>query len=1097
MHNRKKTCCSGWLVLVLNFSISLPLFAAGPTGSIAGTVLDSTGAAVTSAKVTVRAPATGFSREVSSATDGGYVVPLLPVGRYTVIVEAPAFNRFEQDGVEVRAEISSTVHARLTVGDVKETVTVEGSSELLDTRTGTLRETIEQRTIEDLPLDGRNAAELVLLSAGTSDLTNGGTGQAASGGSGAGTYGDLDQPVTYPGAMYISSNGAQGQGVTYLLDGASNNDPYSNINSPFPNPDVLEEFAVQTSNYSAEYGRGVGAVVSIVTNSGANQLHGDAFEYVRNGDFNAARYAFGAQSSPDQLKRNQFGGSLGGPIVKNKLFYFGNYQGTIEHNVANGLVAHTMSTPERSGDFSADPTITDPLTGNPFPNNQIPIGRLDPATKNLLNYLPSSTTGTISFTQPGIVDDEHQFFGRVDYNTDRNRLYGRDFFTHYTQDPYVGKTNLFQANPGEDFTYQTIAAVDTFDITSNLLNTLLVAHSMNAGKTATGAPFGAGANGLGVNITTPALPEIFISVGGVFTIQTGHFRNIRRGSYQIADTLHWAKGKHEIAMGGDFLQQNLNEQNNYMNSGKFYFGSRYTGFPLADLFLGGLQKFDQGGGEYQNRTANLGSLFVNDNYRVLRNLTVNLGVRWDPYVPFSDSLGRTECYRSGLQSTRFPNAPLGYLFAGDKGCPGGGADSTMVMLSPRAGFSYDLRGDGKTVVRGGAGFFTQPPYMGAFNDFSDSAPFSPQFYFDGGPSSPIQFSDPYAGSGVVNPFPAQFSPYSPTASATFSTPVVGRSWSPNWHPMQLLSWNLTLERQLRKDTVARVAYVGSKGTHESYNIDANQMPWSQCSQSAEWANNGSCFANQNFSQVTEDYSGGNSIYHSIQTSLDKRFASGFSLNANYTWSKFNDWISYQSDTDSINVINPFAPGAYAGTSDLEVKDRLTLRGVWEIPGPKRGAAHLALADWQVSGLSNWQSGTPFTVFDGGDASFTGISNELADFNPAVPLRYTRGSLKQRIGANNTWFNIDAFQDNALGTFGNTRRNMLFGPRSFGADMALQKHLVFEGRWKVEFRADLFNALNHANFGVPDSTYADGAGLFGAITTAGSPRDIQLALKLNF
>ena len=515
------------------------------------------------------------------------------------------------------------------------------------------------------------------------------------------------------------------------------------------------------------------------------------------------------------------------------------------------------------------------------------------------------------------------------------------------------------------------------------------------------------------------------------------------------------------------------------------------------MFLGGLQTFRQGGGEYQNRTANLGSLFINDDYRVLRNLTVNLGVRWDPYIPFSDSLGRTECYRPGLQSTRFPNAPLGYLFAGDKGCPGGGTNSTMLMLSPRIGFSYDLRGNGKTVIRGGAGFFTQPPYMGAFNDFSDSAPFSPQFYFAGSASSPIQFSDPYAGSGYVNPFPAEFSPYSPPSNATFATPVVGRSWSANWHPMELLSWNLTLEKQLKKDLIARVAYVGSKGTHESYNIDDNQMPWAQCESSAQWANNGSCIANQNFSQVTEDFSGGNSEYQSIQTSLDRRLARGLSFDVNYTWSKFDDWVSYQSDTDSINVINPFNPGQYKGTSDLEIKDRLTVRSVWEIPGPKNGVAHVALGDWQASGLANWQSGVPFTVFDGGNASFTKINNELADFNPAVPLSYTSGSLKQRIGANNTWFNINAFQDNALGTFGNTRRNMLFGPRNFGMDMAIQKHFEIRKRIKVEYRADFFNALNHANFGLPDSTFADGAGLFGAITNAGSPRDIQMALKLNF
>ncbi len=1086
--------------LVLAVSLvftSFPLLAAGPTGSIVGTVLDSSGAAVADAKVIVTAPATGFIRTVTSSADGGYVCALLPVGVYQVSIESQGFKKFEQSGVEVKAEISTSVFATLRPGSTSETITVQGEASQVDTRTGTLRETIDQRTIQDLPLDGRNAAQLVLLSPGTSDLTNGGNGQASSGGSGAGVYGDLDQPVTYPGAQYISSNGAQGQGVNYLLDGGTNVDVYSNVNNPFPNPEALEEFTVQTNNYSAEYGRGVGAVVNIVTKSGTNALHGNLFEFLRNGAFNAANYFSGGQV--DQLKRNQFGGSLGGAIIKNRLFFFGNYQGTVEHNSTSGSRVRMLTQAERIGDFGALLTqgtqLVDPETGNPFPGNQIPSGQLDNTAKGLLAALPLPNTldpntgivDLLTYGQPGIRNREQQALGRVDYQTEKNRLSGRYFYTHWISDANVSSTNLLQARPGQDFTYQALSGSDTYAFSPTLINTFLVSYDRNAGNTGTGAPFGLDSLGSAIPAPTNTAPEIRISVGsGLWSIETNHFRQINRASLQFADTVHWVRGKHEIAVGGDYIRQTLDEQNAYYESGRFRFDRDLSGSPLADLVLGAASRFQQGGGEWQNRTGNLFSLFANDSYRVLRNLTVNLGLRLDPFLPFADSLGRTECYRPGLQSTRFPNAPLGYLFAGDTGCPDGGFNSSLGLVSPRVGFSYDLRGDGKTVVRGGAGYFTQPPFMNAFNDFSDSEPFSPQF--DLRSSQGVSLSDPYGSQGIVPPFPERFSPFAPLKDVDFSTQtggsVTGRSYTANWKPMQLWSWNLTVERQLQDDLIARIGYVGSKGTHLAYNIDANA------------AFNGGNVPDPNFGVVTESVSGGNSIYHSLQLSLEKRFSKGFSLATNYSWNHNNDWVSYQSDTDSINVINPFAPGAYAGTSDLEIRHRLTLRGVWEIPGPTAGLMRGIFGGWQTSGIWSWQSGTPFSIFCGCDNAGSGIGNDLAD--QIGPVHYISGSMADRL---QQWFSIDSFTQNAPGTFGDSRRNILRGPRYFNVDLSLRKRIALTERMNLEFRAEFFNVLNHPNFGLPDNFQQDGdpaqGGSFGVISSAAAPRIGQLALKFTF
>jgi hypothetical protein len=273
--------------------------------------------------------------------------------------------------------------------------------------------------------------------------------------------------------------------------------------------------------------------------------------------------------------------------------------------------------------------------------------------------------------------------------------------------------------------------------------------------------------------------------------------------------------------------------------------------------------------------------------------------------------------------------------------------------------------------------------------------------------------------------------------------------------------------------------VGSKGTHLAYNIDANA------------AFNGGNVPDPNFGVVTESVSGGNSIYHSLQLSLEKRFSKGFSVAGNYSWNHNNDWVSYQSDTDSINVINPFDPGAYAGTSDLEIRHRLAFRGLWDLPGPKAGLMRGIFGGWQTAGIWTWQSGTPFSIFCGCDNAGTGIGNDLAD--QVGPVHYTSGSMATRL---QQWFSVDSFTQNAVGTFGNSRRNILRGPRYFNVDLSLQKHFAITERMNLEFRAEFFNVLNHPNFGLPDNFQQDGSS-FGTITSAADPRIGQLALKLSF
>ncbi|MDQ6708564.1 MAG: carboxypeptidase-like regulatory domain-containing protein, partial [Acidobacteriota bacterium] len=337
-------------ILLASISLGSVLRAADPTGTIAGTITDPSGANVGGAKVTATAASTGLTRSTASGEDGAYLLPLLPVGLYSISIDKPGFKRYEQRGVEVKADATGSVDVALQLGSATDTVTVEANAQMVETRSGTLSQVVSTLKIIDLPLNGRNAAALVLLSPGTADLNTGNSRGS----------GDTQQGASYPGAQSITSNGSRADGVNYHLDGGSNIDHYTNVNNPFPNPDALEEFSVQTNNYSAEFGRASGAVVNVVTKSGTNAYHGDVFEFLRNGALNSRNF-FAAEH--DKLKRNQFGATFGGPIKKDRLFFFGSYQGTQIRNITEGNSAFVLTPAQRGGDFSSlRQQLVDPVT---------------------------------------------------------------------------------------------------------------------------------------------------------------------------------------------------------------------------------------------------------------------------------------------------------------------------------------------------------------------------------------------------------------------------------------------------------------------------------------------------------------------------------------------------------------------------------------------------------------------------------------------------------------------------------------------------------------------------------------------------------------
>ncbi len=1045
--------------------------AADPTGTITGIVTDPSGSAVPGAQIAVKQTLTGLTRTLSTGADGAFLFPLMPVGTYEISVEAQGFRRFEQRGITLQVNAVANLPVTLQIGTLTESVSVQADAAMVETRSGTIKGVVDQQRIVELPLNGRNAANLVLLVPGTVDLMAGnsrGSGDAIQGG-------------TYPGGQAVASNGARSDGLNYLLDGGSNRDPYTNVNDPFPNPDALQEFVVQTNNYGAEYGRASGAVVSVVTKSGTNEFHGGAFEFVRNEKFNARNFF---SPKADILKRNQFGGSLGGPVVRDKVFFFGTIQGTTLRALPASLNSVVPTAAQRAGDFSSiSRQLKDPETGTPFSNNQIPTSMFAPASVKLLDSIPvpSSPDGVIFYTQPDI-QHEVQFMGRGDYNTNRNRLYGRYLISDLPQEPTAIKSNLVAARNGKGYRAQSVSVSDTYTFSPSIVNSAVFTVGRNRATVISAAPFSFADLGVPIAATEPA--ELVLSVSGYFSINTGHPGLFARQSYNFSDTIHWIHGRHELAMGFDYLKMNIDLDNTYRQNGNFRFrGTGFSGNALSDFFLGKVDRFIQGGGEYAARRGTLASGFVQDNFRVNRRLTLNLGLRYDPFVPFGDELGRTECFRPGQKSTRFTNAPVGYLYAGDSGCPEGGSQSHYWLFAPRIGFSYDVTGQGRTVLRGGYGMFYQPPFVEAFNNMVDSAPFSPQFYRYG-----VAFMNPY--EGIRNPFPEEFGPKQPAADSAFQLPMAAVSYSNDWRPAQIQSWNVTLEHQLRPDLLVRGAYVASKGTYLGYNSDLNAALY------VPGASEDDIDARrpyQDFTSAIQDEAAANSIYNSFQATVEKRFAKGFSVLANYTWSKAIDPVSYQTDLDGINVINPFNVRAYRSVSDFDIPHRLVVSYLWQLPSFKdrSPAMRWVLGDWQTSGIWNWQAGFPVNVDSGEDRALSGVGNDNADLvgDPYLDPNRSRGDVINR------YFNTDAFEAAKLGTFGNAGRNILRGPGTFNVDFSAMKNIPVTERVKLQLRGEFFNFFNTPLLNNPSSSVSSGR--FGQITSARGPRIVQFALKINF
>ena len=1068
------------------------------TGTIAGTVSDSSGAPMPGVGVSVLNVGTNASYKGRTTDIGTYSIRSLPIGMYSLTVEASGFRRFEAKDIRLQLNEVSRVDVSMQVGQLAETIEVRAPVISVDTESATLKTVVDQRRVADLPLNGRDPTQLMRLVAGVS-LYNGS---------------GLTSGTTYPGVVSVSVNGNRGNSTNYVLDGGQNNDHYSNAPNPMPNPDALQEFSVQTNNFSAEFGRNSGGIVNAITKSGTNQLHGALFEYVRNNSLNAvnffapARPGFPNEKLNDGLKRNQFGVTAGGPVVlpklyhgRDKTFFFFSYQGTRLRQRPTSAFVNVLTPKERNGDFSEFATaLRDPFGGGLYPNNQIPSSRFFPGSKSIIdNNIPVPTNGRQVTTTNVANYDDNQFLGKVDQQAGSSlRLSGRVFSSRAKQPGNLTPTNYYENTDIREWHNTSYVGTAQWTVSPALLNQTIVSYNKTDGPASHIYPT-KNWKDLGVNITQDPFTQIFLGFQSISSINTGDTNNFIRDEIQIGNTSRWSKGRHNISFGGEYHHARGDVVNNFRAQGRFMFtrAAGYTGYDVADFLVGKYGEFVQGVGEFKNTRFAIYNLFFNDTFKVSRRLTVDVGVRWEPYLPNTDTLGKLAIWGGPTaRSTRFVNAPPGVLYAGDPGIPDGGYATTWSNFGPRIGIAYDLTGDGKTALRLGYGVFYDRLNTLQTNSAATQAPFGTVVDIFGGPND--NMASPYANFPGGNPFPkigfdaVGTDVLNPGKNAQFVLPMTAFLYGPGSRNPYVQSWNVTLERQLGAGVVMRGSYAASNGTALVSGRDLNAPLPNATATTATTNQRRPLYPN--FAGIALIEPAGRSFYHSAQFTMERRFSKGFSILGNYTFAKtIDNNVGSANKGNGTSVTDPYNQRFDRGPSDFDLRHVFNFSGLWELPGKYHNRSlQMVAGGWNLTSIVAWRSGFPFTVVSGQDNARTGQGNQRADLTGTSPFRGNDGH--GAIAAQ--YLDRAAFRVNALGTYGVLGRNTYRGPGSFNNDIGLHKSFPINERMKAQLRFEAFNLFNNVNLGNPTGTVTSGN--FMRITsTATDPRILQFALRFEF
>jgi carboxypeptidase family protein/TonB-dependent receptor-like protein len=1109
--------------------VSLNVVGQQITASIRGTVLDPSGAIIQAATVTAKQIETGLTREAITDRQGEYVLVELPIGHYQLEVQAKGFQKYLRQGISLDVNETATVSIRLMLGSETQQVQVSADAALVQSTVSSLGQTVMEHEILDLPLDGRNFSQLGLLQPGVVPLT---PGLLEAGG-----------PARENQAYAV--DGQRPESNNFMIDGADNE---SSVDGGFvlkPPIDAIAEFKIFSHNANAEFGRNTGSTTNIVTRSGSNSFHGAAWEFLRNDAMDSSDYF---TQSVQPLKQNQFGATFGGPILKDKTFFFGYYEG-FRNRQGETVPATVPSAAERQGNFSEECTdlsgasfnqstglCSNPngqLTffGTPVPFNQMTLFTpIDPTATNVLPLFPFPNVGENGFLATQTLSENNNQFGmRVDHYLSRADTL--NFRYMYSSGPTTDPLSPVGANvPGfpvgeydraQNFVGQethvfspTTIGVARF---SFLRNTFLLDEHLNHESPAD----------LGFQYA-PTLPSAagppFIQVGGYASVGdpiTGP-RNTFQNTFDLSGSLSWIHGPHELKFGGGYRRDQINALQGIASNGFFVFAN----FPYSDGFASFLSGnpvvFLQGGGNFNREIRDRAvDAYGQDTYKVTSNLTLNLGLRYELPFPSTENHNQVNLFVPGAQSQVLPSAPAGLLYPGDPGVPAGLIPTQKTAFAPRVGLAWDPRGDSKTVVSAAYGIFYEPYYTGEGGPLQDPIS-SPPFLKTQQISFPVNsFANPFY---TPNPF-----------SQAFPEPMTLLVVARNLHLPYAQDWNLNIQRSFGDNWLMQVGYVGTTGVRLPRFIEGNPpvfvpgavtsgngcTPTVPCPISTENNVNqrrlySGCTLTSNpnipcvYSSVGEIASIANSSYNALEASLRKRFSHGLSFLASYTWSHSIDDVSSFNITGSASqpvagendlAQDPFDLAAERGRSMFDSRHRFVLSYQWSLPFLQHSSSWYGhvLGNWQLNGILTAMSGGPFTVFDSNDVSLQGQAPEITGFSANRPNLIGNPNSGPRTPQE--WFNVSAFQQlqpDPLGrfeVFGDEGRNVVQGPGYVNWDASAFKNIRLTESKELQFRGELFNLLNHTNFRLPVSDIESPT--FGQIQSDVSPRVIQVALKFLF